>query len=88
MRFFRPHWKVFLVWWTGLGGYGWAVQLVLMPELALGIRFEYARPLLDLYVGPLTIAIGKHPVQTHASGKWRNICRGFIVDDQPEAAVL
>jgi hypothetical protein len=78
MRYLRSHRKVFL-WWSSW----WAAQLVLMPELSLGIRLEPRRPMLDLYLGPLTLAIGRHPVLTDERTRHMDSCRGFLFADEP-----
>ncbi len=83
MRHARTHGKVWL-WWSPW----WAVQLMAMPELALGVRLEWRRPLLDIYVGPLSIALGRNPIRTPSEQKQRNSCRGFVIAGQPEDALL
>lgn len=83
MRHIRPHWKV-LLWW----GPWWAIQIMLMPEIAIGMRIEWRRPLLDIYLGPITLAFGNDPIRTDAWQGQRNCCRGFIVSGTPEMAAL
>jgi hypothetical protein len=71
------HRKVWL-WW----GPWWAVQWVHMwDEASLGIRFNWQRPLLDLYFGPLTIAFGKHVVYTDPRTAQWDSCRGMLFPD-------
>lgn len=77
MKHLRLHRKVFL-WW----GRFWAVQLIAMPEFALGLRVQPRRPLLDLYLGPLTIALGRDPVRTDQAARQADSCRGFLVQGE------
>jgi hypothetical protein len=73
------HRKVWLAW-----GRWWAVQVVFpVPELALGIHIEPRRPLLDVYLPWLTLAIGKHPLLTDPRTKHRHSCRGFVMAEVP-----
>lgn len=84
MRAVRTHGKVWL-WWSDW----WAVQWVnRWQELALGVRFIPERWCLDIYVGPLTVAVGRNPIHTPATFRYRSICRGFIVEGTPEEAFL
>jgi hypothetical protein len=69
----RLHRKVWLAW-----GRGWAFQVQLPVTLALGIRLELSRPMLDLYVGPATLALGRHPLLTDESVRTADSCRGFV----------
>lgn len=73
----RLHRKVWLGWcpWA-------AVQVVMMPEYSLGVRVEPCRPLVDLFLGPVTIAFGRHPVLTDPRTSQRHSCRGFLLWDQ------
>jgi hypothetical protein len=68
----RVHAKVWVAW-----GRWWAVQVQMQPTISLGIRFEL-RPLLDIYLGPLTIALGRHPLITNESARHADSCRGFF----------
>ena len=79
----RLHRKVLLAWnsWA-------AAQVVFMLELSLGIAFHWRRPMLDIYLGPLTIAIGRTAVLTDMHERLRGRCRGFILDGSPDAALL
>lgn len=72
---FRRVW----VWW----GRGWAVQVIADLELSLGVRLNWRAPVLDLYLGPLTLAFGRHPEITHPDEARRFSCRGFFVGDRP-----
>lgn len=65
-----------------------AIQLVRMPEISLGIRVESRRRFVDFYFGPLTVAVGKHPVLTDARLKHSDSCRGFVFTDSELARVL
>lgn len=73
----RIHRKVWLYW-----GRWWAVQVQWQPTISVGVRVEYDRPLLDLYFGPLTVAVGNHPVLTRESSRTADSCRGFLFADQ------
>lgn len=76
--FLRLHRKVLLVWCSWC-----AVQLVLMPEeVSIGAHIEPLRPLVDLFIGPLTIALGRHPVLTDPRTAQRHTCRGFLLWDE------
>lgn len=79
MRYRRHHRKVMLAW-----GAWWAVQLYLFPQLSLGLRLELKRPMLDVYLGPLTIAFGRHPILTDERVRYADSCRGFLFNDQIE----
>lgn len=83
MRYERLHRKVFL-WWTDY----FAVQFVAVPEFSIGIHLEPARPLLDIFIGPLTIAFGKHPALTDPRTRERHSCRGFLIGDAYERMVF
>jgi len=76
MHFLRVHRKVFL-WWGGW----WAVQLVLGEIGGFGVRPVLTRPLLDIYLGPLTLAIGRDPYLTEWMDRHRESCRGFVIDE-------
>jgi hypothetical protein len=56
-----------------------ALQFVLGEIGGLGIRPVLTRPLLDIYLGPLTLALGRHPEITDAHACARFSCRGFFV---------
>lgn len=71
----RIHRKVWLAW-----GRWWAVQVYLFPQFSLGVRFE-TRPLLDIYVGPVTLALGRHPLVTDQYARFADSCRGFVFDE-------
>ncbi len=86
MRVFRPHSKIWLAWNDWL-----AFQFVRMPELALGVRYVWERGYLDLYLGPLTIAIGRHPVLTDPRTAQWDSCRGLLLvgsEDEIKARML
>jgi hypothetical protein len=74
----RIHRKVWL-WW----GKHWAVQLTLLHdgEISHGWRLNYRRPLFDLYLGPLTIALGRHAVYTDPRTRNWDSCRGMLFPD-------
>lgn len=68
------HQKVWLVW-----GRWWAVQVVLwLPEFSLGFHVEPKRPLLDIYLPWVTIALGDHPVWSDARYKHLHRGRGML----------
>jgi hypothetical protein len=70
------HRKVWL-WW----GKWWAVQVQLPVTLAVGMRVELRRPLFDLYVGSVTVSVGRHAVITDESVRHADSCRGFLFAD-------
>ncbi len=73
MRLNRKVW----VWW----GRYWAVQVQLPTTLALGVRIEPSRPMLDLYLFSLTVSLGHHPILTDESVRHADSCRGFLFSD-------
>lgn len=79
----KMHKKVFL-WW----GKWWAIQWVNMLEISLGVAFHWRRPMLDIYLGPLTIALGRNAVLTEQHDRLRGRCRGFIIAGSPDEALL
>lgn len=72
----RTHRKVWLAW-----GRWWAVQILLFPTVSLGVRLELDRPLLDVYVGPLTVAVGRRPLITPEVSRHGDSCRGFCFEE-------
>ena len=58
------------------------MQVYLWPQLSLGVRFEPSRPMLDVYLGPVTVAVGRHPVLTDDRTRQADSCRGFLFSDQ------
>ena len=84
MAHLRLHRKVF-IWY----GRWWAIQFVRMwDEFGFGIRPIFRRKLLDIYLGPITIAFGKHPVLTDPRTRQRDCCRGFVFEDDEVAKIL
>ncbi len=77
------HKKVWL-WW----GRWWAAQLIWLPELSLGIRVEPRRPLVDLFLGPLTLALGDHPVLSDPRTQHRHMGRGFLYWDDTDGSEI
>lgn len=68
------HRKVYLVW-----GRWWAIQVVVwIPEFSFGFHIEPLRPLLDIYLPWVTIAIGRHPVQSDDRYQHLHCGRGFL----------
>lgn len=63
-------------------GKWWAAQLYLWPQLSLGLRVEPSRPMVDLYLGPLTLSLGRHPVLTDERTRRADSCRGFLFSDE------
>lgn len=59
-----------------------AIQVQMPITLALGLRLELRRPMIDLYIGPVTIAIGRHPCLTDERVRRADSCRGFAFKDQ------
>lgn len=73
----QQHWthgKVFVAWnsWA-------AVQVVFALEISVGFAFHWRRPMLDIYLGPLTLAFGRMPAITDGHEKLRSRCRGFLI---------
>jgi hypothetical protein len=83
VRAYRLHAKVRL-WW----GRWWAVQFVTVDWLSLGVHVEPRRPLVDLFLGPLTVALGRHPALTDPRLAHRHASRGFFIGGYPQDAVL
>jgi hypothetical protein len=71
------HKKVWIAWNSWL-----AIQYVGQLELSFGFRIEPYRPLLDLFIGPVTIAIGYHPVLTDPRMNQYHGGRGFVCADE------
>ena len=80
MKLLRLHKKVLIYWNRWI-----AVQIVTMLEISLGFAFHWRRPMLDIYLGPITIAIGRTPVLTDMHERLRGRCRGFVFADSREA---
>ena len=76
MRIQRKVW----LWW----GRWWAVQLVAeWHEWSAGVRLNLRRPMLDLYLGPLTVSIGRHAAYTDPRMRHWDSCRGMLFPDDP-----
>jgi hypothetical protein len=73
----RPFRRTYLAW-----GRWWAVQFVAGEIGGFGVRPVLTRPMLDLYLGPLTISLGRHPIMTEPDQRERFSCRGFLVADR------
>lgn len=73
MRHIRPHRKVWLSWNRWL-----AIQIVSLPQFALGLRWIWHQGYAILYLGPLTIALGRHPVLSDPRTATLERCRGFL----------
>ena len=71
----RTHRKIWL-WW----GSWWAVQLYVNRYVSIGVHVDWGKPLLDVYLGWLTIALGDDPVHTPPADAQRRSCRGFLID--------
>lgn len=78
MRIHKPFGRVYLVW-----GRWWAVQLYLYECLSLGFHIDPRRPLLDLHLGPVTVALGRCAHCTDMKDMHRHSCRGFLRADDP-----
>jgi hypothetical protein len=66
-----------------------AIQIVRGgDEWGFGIRPVFRRKFIDFYLGPITLAFGRHPVLTDARVKHSDSCRGFIFDDEVMARIL
>jgi len=75
LRRYRDVW----LWW----GKGWAVQFWPGPYLSLGLHVHAGRPLLDLHLGWLIIALGPDAHITSQADRHRHSCRGFLFSDSP-----
>lgn len=78
MRFLHRYRDVWL-WW----GTGFAVQFWPGPYLSLGFHFDPRRPLLDLHLGWLIVALGPEAHITGQADRHRQSCRGFLWADSP-----
>lgn len=78
MRWFHPFRRVWVAW-----GKGWAAQLYLYPCFSLGIHIDFGRPLVDLHLGVLTLAVGPDAHITGQQDRHRHTCRGFLFADDP-----
>lgn len=75
----RVHRKVW-IWW----GKWWAIQfMAVWNEFSLGVRVNWGQPIIDIYIGPLTLAFGPMAHITHPLFAESNSCRGFFVTDKP-----
>ena len=70
--------RTYIAW-----GRWWAVQVVVGEIGGFGFRPVLTRPSLDLYLGPLTIALGRSPHMTDPAQRERWSCRGFFIADHP-----
>lgn len=78
MRFLHRYRDVWL-WW----GRGWAVQFWPGPYLSIGFHFDARRPVFDLHLGWLIIAVGSEAAITGQADRHRHSCRGFLFSDSP-----
>lgn len=69
----RLHRKVWL--WHGSW---WAVQLYVNRYVSLGFHIDFQRPLIDLHLGWLIVALGRRPEITLEAEAQRQSCRGFL----------
>jgi hypothetical protein len=75
LRYWRFHRKVWF-WWND-----WlAIQVVWMPEFSFGVRIEPKRPLVDVFLGVATVAVGRHPLLSDPRFQHRHSDRGFLYD--------
>lgn len=74
------HKKVYLAWSKWIA-FQFARQ---WDEMSLGVRVNWRRPLIDIYCGPMTLAIGRHAVYTDPRTRTWDGCRGFIMPDNPQ----
>lgn len=74
-RLFR---RVWLAW-----GKRWAVQFWPEPYFSLGFHVDPRRPILDIHVGWVIVALGARPVITCDRDRHRHSCRGFMFADDP-----
>jgi hypothetical protein len=55
----------------------------MVDEWSAGMRINLRRPLLDIYLGGLTIAFGRHAVYTDPRTREWDSCRGMLFPDDP-----
>lgn len=80
MRLHKPFPRVYLAW-----GKWWAAQLYLYPCVSFGVHLDPRRPLLDLHLGLVTIALGPAAHITGQEQRHIQSCRGFLFSDNSEA---
>jgi hypothetical protein len=59
------------------------VQLYAGPYASLGVHVDLGRPLLDLHLGWLIVALGPAAHITGQLDRHRHTCRGFLFSDSP-----
>jgi hypothetical protein len=57
------------------------VQLYRARYISLGFHLDFVRPVLDLHIGWLIVALGRHPEFTPATERARLSCRGFLIEE-------
>lgn len=70
--------RVWVVW-----GRWWAVQVYWYPCASLGIHLDLGRPLVDLHLLIVTVALGTAAHITAQRDRHRHTCRGFLFADDP-----
>lgn len=78
MRYLR-HYRDVWLWW----GKWWAVQFWPGPYISFGLHLDPRRPLLDLHLVWLIVAIGPEAHITGQRDRHRQSCRGFLFSDSP-----
>jgi hypothetical protein len=76
MRTLRAFPRVWILW-----GHWWALQFAPGPYISLGFHLDPRRPLLDLHLAWVTIAIGPEAHITGQQDRHRQSCRGFLFSD-------
>jgi hypothetical protein len=65
-------------------GRGWAVQVdTSYPQVSFGLSLDLRRPMLDLHLGCITVALGVCAHMTNARDRERMGARGFMFTDTP-----
>ena len=70
--------RVWVAW-----GRGWAVQAYWYPCVSLGLHVDLGRPLVDVHLGIVTIALGPAAHITGQRDRHTHTCRGFLFADDP-----
>lgn len=81
MRRYRPFRGVWIAW-----GRWWAVQFTAGAYFSLGVHIDPRRPILDLHLGWLIVALGRSAHITELQDRHRHTSRGFCRSD--DGAIL
>ena len=53
------------------------------PYISVGLHIDVRRPVLDLHLGWLIVAVGPEAAITGQADRHRHSCRGFLFADSP-----